>query len=109
MLSVDPQGGVKCLQQVPFTEGFEKAVDGPAFQRSRTDILTPVSSNENNRNLLPAKRQFALQIRPRHTRHSNVEDQASGLVNIVRRKKVFPRSKRLSLEAEFPQEVGDEI
>jgi len=105
MPSVDPQGSVKRLQQVRVTEGFEKAVDGPAFQRSRAEILASMSSNEHDRNLSPVKCQLSLQIGSRHTRHGDVEYQASGLVDAFRRKKLSRRRKSLGLEAELPQQV----
>src|SRR6266568_7395888 len=98
--------GVERLEQRRLAERLEQALHGAPFEHERADRLIPGRGNEHDRNLLAAARQFLLQILSGHARHRDVEDQASGLVDITRREEFFRRRERFGLKAELPKQVG---
>jgi hypothetical protein len=52
--SVHPKGGLERRQQRCVAEGLEKAFHGTLFEQTWTDGLISVSSDEDDRNFLPA-------------------------------------------------------
>jgi hypothetical protein len=83
--------GVERLKQSGITEWFKQALDRTLFEHSQAGGLICLSSNKDDRNLLPAKLQFPLEIGSAHAWHGDVEDQTSGLVEVIRREKLFRR------------------
>ncbi|MGC1633846.1 MAG: hypothetical protein WA744_00230, partial [Candidatus Acidiferrales bacterium] len=75
-------------------EGFKQALLGALFEHSRADSLVSVSSDEDDRNLLPANLQFVLELGSGHPRHGNVEDEAFGPVDAIGRKELFGGRER---------------
>src|SRR5712691_7842628 len=81
--SAPSKRGIDRFQQGRLAEWLEQALDGTRFEHAGTDGLVSVSGNEDNRNLLPAKRELPLQIGPCHPRHGDVEDQTAGLADDI--------------------------
>src|SRR3954463_15122646 len=81
--SARSQCGMKRLQQSGVAERLEQALCCTLFEQSWAHRLIPVSGNKNNGNLLPATLQLPLEIGSGHSRHGNVEDQTSGLADVV--------------------------
>src|SRR5258705_8162540 len=76
---------VNGIYQSRLAEWFEQARHGTLLEQARTDRLVFKGCDEHDRNLLPAKDQFALEIRAGHARHGDVEDQALGLADGIGR------------------------
>jgi hypothetical protein len=72
-------------------EWLEQALHGTLCKHAWTDGLISVSDDEDDRNRLPAKRQFLLEIGSGHAGHGDVEDQASGLADTIGREERFRR------------------
>jgi hypothetical protein len=75
--------GIERLTQSRIAEWLEQALHGALFEQAGTDSLISVSGDVDDRNLLLAKGQFALQIRSAHARHGDVEDQTPGLTDAI--------------------------
>src|SRR5258708_35626831 len=73
------------LEQRVVAERLEQALRGPLRQQARTDSFVTVRGDEHNRNRLPPPCQYLLQIGSRHGWHGDVEDQATGLTDELRR------------------------
>src|SRR3954470_23430210 len=73
------------IYQSRLAEWFEQARHGTLVEQARTDCLVFEGCDEHDRNLLPAKDQFALEIRAGHARHGDVDDQALGLADGIGR------------------------
>src|SRR5208282_3432054 len=114
---MSPSGGslssLKCgmerLKQSRIAERLEQALHGALFEQAWTDGLISVSGDEDDWNLLPAKRQFPLEIGSGHARHGDVEDQTTGLADAIGREELFRRRERLDRIAELPQQVGQRL
>ena len=89
--------------------GLNRHSTAPCFEQARTDGLVSVSGDEDDRNLLPATLQFPLEIGSGHARHGDVEDQTSGLADVIGREELFRRRERLDRKAELPQQVGQRL
>src|ERR1700754_5095204 len=76
-------GGIERRKQSRIAEWLEQTLDGALFEHTWTDGLISMSGDEDDRNLLPAKRQFSLEIGAGHARHGDVEDQTSGLADVI--------------------------
>lgn len=79
-----------------------------AFRRTLLDQPLPndhisISRNEDDRDPLSLPYQFLLKIRPGHSRHSNIKEQASGLVDAIRREELSRRRERAGREPELLQ------
>src|SRR5436309_4631720 len=97
--------GVEGPQQSFLAEWLEQALDRAPFEHEGADRLIPGRGNEHDRNLLATARQLLVQILSGHARHRDVEDQASGLLEITRRQEFFRRRKRFGLKAELSEQV----
>src|ERR1700704_6549268 len=73
------------LEQCIVAERLEQALCGPQRQQARTDRCVTVRGDEHNRNRLPAARQFLLKIGSRHADHRDIENEAVGLTDELRR------------------------
>ena len=62
-----------------------------------------ISRNEDDRNPLSPSYQFPLKIRSGHSRHGDVKEQASGLVNAIRREELLRRRERAGSKTELLQ------
>src|SRR6266478_276848 len=82
-------------------ERFEQALHGALFEHSRADSLISVSGDEDDRNLLPAKLQFPLEIVSRHARHGDVQDQTISLGDVIRREELFRRRERMGRKSQL--------
>src|SRR5258707_720284 len=71
------------------------------------DGLIAIRGNEHDGGLMPATRQFLLQLGTGHPRHRDVEEQCPGLLDTIRCEKFLRRRERLDLETELPQQVGE--
>src|SRR6266446_4830560 len=103
--SAQSKCGIERLKQSRLAEWLEQAFHGTLCEHAWTDGLISVSGDEDDRNLLLAMRQFPLEIGSGHTRHSDVEDQTSGLADAIGREELFRRRERLDRKAELPQQV----
>lgn len=90
-LSGHSQCGVERAKESCVAEWLEEALHGALREHAWTDSLICVSGDEDYRNLLPATRQFPLEIRSGHAGHGDVEDQTSGLADVIRREELFRR------------------
>src|SRR5262245_42930985 len=86
--SVPSQRAGDGVQQRRLAEWLAKARHGPRFERAGTDGLVSVGGDEDNRDRLPAQRELPLEVEPRHAGHGDVEDQAAGLADNVRREEI---------------------
>src|ERR1700730_7309475 len=100
------KSGIEGLTQSRIAEWLEQALHGTLLEQFWTDGLISVSGDENDRNLLPAKLQFPLEIGSAHARHGDVEDQTSGPADAIGREELFRRRECLGRKAELPQQVG---
>src|SRR5258707_13297529 len=98
--------GIERVKQSRVAEWFEQALHGTLFEHSRADGLISVSGDEDDRNLLPAKFQFLLEIRSCHARHGDVQDQTPSLVDVIRLEELFRRRERMGRKAQLPEQVG---
>jgi hypothetical protein len=55
----------------------------------KTNGRISVSGDEHDRDISPLKLQFPLEIRSRHTRHGNVEDQAVSFSDAIGREELL--------------------
>jgi hypothetical protein len=97
--------GIERLKQGRIAEWFEQALNRTLFEQAWTHGLVCMSGDEHDWNLLPATRQFPLEIGSGHARHGDVKDQASGLGDAIGCQEFFCRGERLNREAELPQQV----
>src|SRR6266853_2412919 len=82
---------IERLMQSRVAEWLEQALHRTLFEHSRAHSLISLSGDEDDWNLLPTKLQFLLKSGSGHSRHGNVEDQASGLADAIGREKLFRR------------------
>src|SRR5690348_14915650 len=104
-----PERGIDRVQQRRLAEWLAQALHGTLFEHAWTNGPISVTGNEDDRNLLPAKLQFSLEIGPGHARHGDVEDQTPGLADATGREKLLRRRERLGRKAAFPQQVGERL
>jgi hypothetical protein len=98
--------GIECRKQSRLAEWLEQTTHGVLLEQVGPNGLIYLTGDEYNRNLLPATRQFQLEMGSAHTRHGEVEHQTFGLADAIGREELFPRRKRLNRKAELPQQVG---
>src|SRR5436190_7152216 len=79
------------LEQRIVAEWFEQALCGPQRQQAWTDRWITVRGDEHNRNRLPAACQFLLQVGSGHADHRDVENEAAGLADELRREERLGR------------------
>src|SRR4051794_38518892 len=101
--------GIERLKQRRLAEWLEQALHRALFEQAWPGGLVFVSSDENDRNRLPAKHQFSLKIGSGHARHRDVEDQTSRLIDAIRGEELFSRRERPGRKAELPQQVGKRL
>lgn len=100
---------VKCrinrLEQSRVAEWLEQAFHGTLFDQPLANDHISISRNEDDRDPSSPSYQFLLKIRPGHPRHSNIKEQASGLVDAIRREKLFRRREGAGRKTEPLQQV----
>lgn len=110
-LSVPGKSGVEGLKQSGVAERLEQAFYRALFDQPLANRRIGVSGDEDNRNRLSPSCQFPLKIRAAHSRHRNVQDQASGLSDAIGCEKLFRRRERPDGKAEqlqqFRQRLAD--
>src|SRR6185369_2912321 len=74
-----------------------------------TSRLIVVCSDEDDRNLLTANREFPLEIWSSHTRHRHVEQQTACLTKRVGSQELFRGRKRLRVKTEFVQQIRQRL
>jgi hypothetical protein len=98
---------VKCrinrLEQSRVAEWLEQAFHGTLFDQPPANDHISISRNEDDRNRLSPLDQFLLKIRPGRSRHSDIEEQASGLVDAIRREELFRRRESAGCKPELLQ------
>src|SRR6267142_1432672 len=97
---------IERLEQCRVAEWFKQALHGTLLHHSLANSRIPVSGDENDRNILPGKLQFPLEIGAAQPRHGNIENQTSSLVAAIRIEKPLSRRERANREAELPKQVG---
>ena len=107
--SIQCKRGIERFEQSRVAEWLEQALDGALLEQAWPDALISVSGDEDDRDRLPAKRQFLLEIGSGHARHGDVENQTLGLADIVGRKKFLGRGECLGRKAKFPEQVGQRL
>ena len=105
--SVHAKGGLERLEQNGVAEWLVKAFHSTLFEQAWTNALISVSSDEDDRNLMPAAGQFALEVGSGHARrHGDIEDKTSGLVDVLGCKERFRRGEGLGCISELSNQVG---
>jgi hypothetical protein len=94
------------VKQSRVAEWLEKTLCCTLSEYLCANTLFSLSSYEYNRNFSRATLQVPLKLRSAHSRHSNIEDQATGPVDTVGRKEPFGGRKCTRCKAEFAKEVG---
>src|SRR5262245_58572794 len=94
------------LLQGRVAERLEQAIHRALLDQTRPHGVVPMCGDEHNRDRLAAAQQFPVQLGSRHSRHRNVEDQASGLADTVGLQELVGGGERLHAEAEFLEQVG---
>src|SRR4051812_4536046 len=102
-------GGGERLIQRRLAERLEKTFYRSQLGQTRPDDLIPLGRYVDDRNRLPPARQLALEIRPGHSGHCNIEDQTSGLADIVRFQKLFGGREYLHAEPELLEQVRQRL
>src|SRR5579864_8852695 len=102
-LSLRSKCRVKRLEKSRVAEWLENAFHGAVFNQPLANDHISVSRNEDDRDRLSPSYQFLLKIRPGHSRHSNIKEQAPGLVDAIRREEFFRRRERARRKTELLQ------
>jgi hypothetical protein len=99
------KGRLECLDQGGLAEWLEQALNGTVLQQARADGLIAVSRDEDNWNLRSTTLKLPLQFGATHARHGDVEDQAWGLTQAVRREELLGGLECPGRKAELLQQV----
>ena len=91
------------IEQSRVAEWLEQAFARTLFDQPLANEHICISRNEDDRNRLSPSYQFLLKIRPGHSRHSHVKEQASGLADAIRREELFRRRERAGSKTELLQ------
>lgn len=91
------------LEQSRVAEWLEQAFHRTLFDQPLANDHISISRNEDDRDHLSPLYQFLLKIRPGHSRHSNIKEQAPGLVDAIRREELFRRRERAGRKTELLQ------
>jgi len=70
---------IQRLKQGRVAEWLGQEFNGSLLERSPSDNLVLVSTDEDDRNAVSAKVQFLLEIKSSHAWHGDVEDETSSL------------------------------
>lgn len=105
-LSLRVKRQINGVEQSRVAEWFEQTLYCTLCEHLGPNSLFSLSGDEDNRNLSLAKLKFPLQLRSAHSRHGNVEDQATSLVKRVGRKKLLRGGECMGCKAELAEEVG---
>jgi len=89
------------IKQSRVAEWLEQALHRTLFEQLLANRFICAGGDEDDRNLLPAKLQFPLQVGTAHPRHCDVEDQATGLADAIGREELFRRRKCSDGKAEL--------
>jgi len=100
---------IEGLEQSRVAERLEQAFRRAPFDQPLANLRISISGDEDNRNRLSPPHQFLLKIRPGHSRHSDIEEQTSGLVDAIRREEIFRRRERAGCETELLQQVRQRL
>src|SRR6266702_187009 len=101
------QSSIQRPEQRGLAEWLMQTLHRALGKHARADGLIAIRGNEHDGDLMPATRQFLLQLGAGHLRHRDVEEQRPGLLDKIRCEKRFRRRERLDLETELPQQVGE--
>lgn len=94
---------INSLEQIRVAEWLEQAFHRTLFDQPLANDHISISRNEDDRDHLSPLYQFLLKIRPGHSRHSNIKEQAPGLVDAIRREELFRRRERAGRKTELLQ------
>jgi hypothetical protein len=89
--SAHTERDIEGIAQRGVAKRLEQTFCGAFRQRARPNHLIGVTSNKNDRNLLPAQPELSLEALSGHSRHSHVENQATGSANMVGSKELLCR------------------
>src|ERR1700719_204874 len=90
--SAPQKNGIERPEQGRIAEWLEQALHSRTlFEHSCTESFIFNGSDEDDRNLLPAMRQFPLQVESSHSRHDNIDDQTSGLAYAIGHEELLRR------------------
>src|ERR1700682_2747998 len=103
------KGFGKRLEQRIVAERLEQALRSSQRYEARTDTGVTVRGDEHNRNRLPPACQFLLQVGSRHAGQCDVENEAVGLADELRREERLGRRECLDGEAELPQQIWQRL
>jgi hypothetical protein len=84
-------GGFQVLDQGPYLERLGEDADSPGIQSLRAYALVLDRRDENDRNLAPLNLELSLELKPAHSWHSDVQDQAGIVGHLGRSQEVLGR------------------
>ena len=102
-ISLRVKCGIHRLEQSRVAEWLEQAFHRTLFDQPLSNDHISISRNEDDRDRLSPSYQLLLKIRPGHSRHSNIKEQASGLADAIRREELFRRRERTGRKTELLQ------
>jgi hypothetical protein len=105
MFSPRPKSGSNGLDQRGIAEWLEQARHGTSREQTRLKCPIALRSYEDDRHILAAPDQLALEIRSAHTRQSDVEDQTLRRAGSIRGEELLRRWKSANLEPDLLQQV----
>ena len=98
--SILSKGGIQRFTQGRVAKWLEQAFYRTGFEQSCANRLVFLSGDKDDRNFFPAILQFLLEIRSCHSRHGDIEDEASGLVDVAGFEKLFRGREHKGCKAE---------
>jgi len=101
---VPSERGIECFKESRVAERLKEAFHRALFDQALANDHVSISGNEDEWNRLSPSCQFPLKIRSGHSRHSDVEEQASGLVNEVGCEELVRRRERAGCKTELLQQ-----
>jgi hypothetical protein len=90
--SAPQKNGIERPEQGRIAEWLEQALHGTTLsEHSCTEGFISNGSDEDDRDVLPAMRQFSLQVESSHSRHDNIDYQTSGLEHAIGHEELLRR------------------
>jgi hypothetical protein len=77
------QRGIDRVQESCLAEWLQQAFHPAIGKHAGAEVVISVGGYEDDRNLLSATREFALQIVACHARHGDIEDQTARLADDI--------------------------
>ena len=100
---------IQCSKQSRVAEWLEQALYRSLCEQAWANRLVLVSGDEDDRNILPAKRKLILELGSGHAGHGDVENQTLGQAKEIGSEELFGRGEDLDRKSHLPQQVGQRL